>query len=104
MDWSSCISGISSELCFVNRYGHADTGSWTRYKLNKPSFMRRYETFFDGLGRNPSSPRIDAETLKWLPLMFIVVSTISSGWGGLELMDPARHRYSIRNAGSRISG
>jgi hypothetical protein len=35
--------------------------------------MRRYETFFDSLARNPSSPRIDAETLKWLPLMFIVV-------------------------------
>lgn len=48
--------------------------SWTRYKLNKPSFMKRYESFFDSLGRNPSSPRIDAETLKWLPLMFIVVS------------------------------
>lgn len=47
---------------------------WTRYKMNKPSFMRRYNAFFDSIGRNPTSPKIDAETLKWLPLMFIVVS------------------------------
>ena len=48
--------------------------SWTRYKINRPSFMRRYTTFYDSMGRNPTSPKVDAETLKWLPLMFIVVS------------------------------
>ena len=35
--------------------------------------MRRYHVFFESIGRNPTSPRIDPETLKWLPLMFIVV-------------------------------
>ena len=57
-----------------NMVGGLTCLSWTRYKLNKPSFMKRYEIFFDSLSRNPSSPRVDAEILKWLPLMFIVVS------------------------------
>ena len=42
--------------------------------MNKNSFMKRYNTFFESIGRNPTSPRVDADTLKWLPLMFIVVS------------------------------
>lgn len=41
--------------------------------------MKRYEIFFDSLGRNPSSPRVDAEILKWLPLMFIVVGERTVG-------------------------
>jgi hypothetical protein len=41
--------------------------------MNKASFMKRYNIFFESIGRNPTSPRIDADTLKWLPLMFIVV-------------------------------
>ncbi|CAD6577076.1 MAG: hypothetical protein TREMPRED_001854 [Tremellales sp. Tagirdzhanova-0007] len=53
---------------------------WTRYKSNRPSFMRRYTAFFDSFGRSPSNPRLDAETLKWLPLLFIVlaISTLSA--------------------------
>jgi len=75
----SCISGISSKGVYASWDFWSLWYSWTRYKLNKPSFMRRYETFFDSLARNPSSPRIDAEILKWLPLMFIVVSSLKSG-------------------------
>jgi hypothetical protein len=48
--------------------------SWTRYKMNRPTFMRKYNAFFDSIGRNPSNPKVDADTLKWLPLCFIVVS------------------------------
>ncbi|ORY34710.1 hypothetical protein BCR39DRAFT_585668 [Naematelia encephala] len=47
---------------------------WTRYKMNKPSFMTRYNTFFDSIGRNPTNPKVDADCLKWLPLMFIVLA------------------------------
>lgn len=47
--------------------------SWTRYKINRPQFERRYAAFFDSIGRNPTNPKIDAETIKWIPLMFIVV-------------------------------
>ncbi|WOO82220.1 putative transcriptional regulatory protein [Vanrija pseudolonga] len=47
---------------------------WTRYKMNRPQFERRYQIFFDSIGRNPTSPKIDADTLKWLPLMFIVLA------------------------------
>lgn len=59
--------------------------------------MRRYETFFDSLARNPSSPRIDAEILKWLPLMFIVVSSrysIHADQAELDslLLRPSRQR------------
>lgn len=42
--------------------------------MNRPAFERRYVAFFDSIGRNPTSPKIDADTIKWLPLMFIVVS------------------------------
>ncbi|WVF68076.1 hypothetical protein IAT40_002839 [Kwoniella sp. CBS 6097] len=54
--------------------------SWTRYKMNKASFMRRYSKFFDSIGRNPTCPKVDADTLKWLPLMFIVlaIATLSA--------------------------
>ncbi|OCF33571.1 nuclear protein [Kwoniella heveanensis CBS 569] len=54
--------------------------SWTRYKMNKASFMRRYNKFFDSIGRNPTCPKVDADTLKWLPLMFIVlaIATLSA--------------------------
>ncbi|WWC73652.1 uncharacterized protein I206_107624 [Kwoniella pini CBS 10737] len=53
---------------------------WTRYKMNKASFMRRYNKFFDHIGRNPTCPKVDADTLKWLPLMFIVlaIATLSA--------------------------
>ena len=42
--------------------------------MNRASFMRRYNLFFDSINRNPSNPKIDKDTLKWLGLMFIVVS------------------------------
>lgn len=48
--------------------------SWTRYKIDKPSFLKRYEVFFDSIGKNPSNPKVDGDTLRWLPLLFIVVS------------------------------
>ncbi|KAK8849709.1 hypothetical protein IAR55_005044 [Kwoniella newhampshirensis] len=53
---------------------------WTRYKMNKPPFMKRYNKFFDSIGRNPTCPKVDADTLKWLPLMFIVlaIATLSA--------------------------
>ncbi|EIW71357.1 hypothetical protein TREMEDRAFT_20778, partial [Tremella mesenterica DSM 1558] len=47
---------------------------WTRYKMNKASFLKRYNAFFESLNRNPSNPKIDAEALKWLPLLFIVLA------------------------------
>lgn len=50
--------------------------SWTRYKINKFSFMSRYNKFFESIGRNPSCPKVDADTLKWLPLMFILVGAV----------------------------
>lgn len=40
--------------------------------------MKRYNAFFDSIARNPASPRVDAENLKWLPLCFIVVSVFIS--------------------------
>ncbi|KAK4684332.1 hypothetical protein P7C73_g5850, partial [Tremellales sp. Uapishka_1] len=53
---------------------------WTRYKMNRLSFTRRYVSFFDSIGRSPTSPKIDADTLKWLPLMFITlaIATLSA--------------------------
>lgn len=51
--------------------------------MNRPLFERRYQAFFDSIGRNPTSPKIDADTLKWLPLMFIVVSGCSPGVCGI---------------------
>ena len=42
--------------------------------MNRNSFMKRYNIFFESIGRNPTSPKVDADTLKWLPLLFIVVS------------------------------
>lgn len=48
--------------------------SWTRYKINRPSFMQRYTSFFESIRLNPSNPYIDADTLKWLPSMYIIVS------------------------------
>lgn len=53
--------------------------------------MRRYNAFFDSIGRNPSSPRIDPEVLKWLPLLFIVVSTSSKA-----SLTAARHCNLVR--------
>ncbi|WWD20339.1 hypothetical protein CI109_104815 [Kwoniella shandongensis] len=53
---------------------------WTRYKMNKPPFIKRYNKFFDSIGRNPTCPKVDADTLKWLPLLFIVlaIATLSA--------------------------
>jgi hypothetical protein len=42
--------------------------------MNRPLFMRRYTMFFESIRQNPSNPHIDADTLKWLPLMYITVS------------------------------
>ena len=50
--------------------------SWTRYKMNRPLFMRRYTIFFESIRQNPSNPHIDADTLKWLPLMYMTVSSV----------------------------
>lgn len=60
---------------------------WTRYKLNRPSFFRRYLKFFDLLDHHSENPPLDADMLKWLPLMFIVlaIATLSAPvelWGG----------------------
>lgn len=77
MGWWSCTSAISSEqppvVRLVSKRWFAEGDSWTRYKMNRPSFMRRYTTFFDSIHRNPTNPHVDGDTLKWLPLMFIVV-------------------------------
>lgn len=53
---------------------------WTRYKINRPMFMQRYNAFFDSIQHCPSNPHIDAETLKWLPLMYILlaIATLSA--------------------------
>lgn len=51
--------------------------------MNRPQFERRYASFFDSIGRNPTSPKIDADTLKWLPLMFIVVSYPHTWWSSV---------------------
>lgn len=53
---------------------------WTRYKMNRPHFMRRYTAFFESIQQNPSNPHIDADTLKWLPLMYITlaIATLSA--------------------------
>lgn len=71
-------SGISSKWlsCLVTEVC-ADQCSWTRYKINRPGFERRYALFFDSIGRNPTNPKIDADTIKWIPLMFIVVSYVA---------------------------
>ncbi|KAL7425182.1 hypothetical protein Q5752_000870 [Cryptotrichosporon argae] len=50
---------------------------WTRYKINRPSFERKYRDFFDSLGRGPGGLRIDGDTLRWLPLLFIVLAIAS---------------------------
>lgn len=68
-------------------------GSWTRYKIDKPSFLKRYETFFDSIGRNPTNPKIDGDSLRWLPLMFIVVSGIIK-----SQLTIARHSRTFRSA------
>ena len=47
--------------------------SWTRYKMNRNTFMKRYQIFFDALAKNPSDPTVDGDLLRWLPLLFIVV-------------------------------
>ncbi|ORX37686.1 hypothetical protein BD324DRAFT_391775 [Kockovaella imperatae] len=53
---------------------------WTRYKMNRNSFMKRYNIFFDCLAKNPTDPKIDGDTLRWLPLLFIVlaIATLSA--------------------------
>ncbi len=48
--------------------------SWTRYKLHRPAFSRRYIQFFELLAQNPANPNLDGDLLKWLPLYFAVVS------------------------------
>lgn len=53
---------------------------WTRYKLNRPAFTRRYVQFFESLQREPHNPPLSADTIKWLPLYFIIlaVATLSA--------------------------
>jgi hypothetical protein len=62
--------------------------------MNRPTFMRKYNAFFDSIGRNPSNPKVDADTLKWLPLCFIVVS--GSSGPGMCAEIAARHRDALR--------
>lgn len=40
--------------------------------------MSRYSLFFESIRHNPSNPHIDADTLKWLPLMYIIVCTVQA--------------------------
>ena len=48
--------------------------SWTRYKINRPAFHRKYTQFFESMKSHPTNPPLNGDMLKWLPLMFIVVS------------------------------
>jgi hypothetical protein len=61
--------------------------------MNRPLFMKRYTMFFESIRQNPSNPHIDADTLKWLPLMYITVSRGAQGRGervlvGIDGLDP----------------
>jgi hypothetical protein len=88
------ISGRSSEsiecLFSAEAWSHPLTPwlstpktSWTRYKLNRPAFFRKYVKFFEHLDQQPENPPLDADMLKWLPLMFIVVSLVLSPVGAV---------------------
>lgn len=53
--------------------------SWTRYKIYQPSFQARYIHFFSheteqNLQHAYPWQNLDAASLKWLPLLFIMVS------------------------------
>ncbi len=71
--------------------------SWTRYKLNRPAFFRKYIKFFEFLDTHPENPPLDADMLKWLPLMFIVVG-IMRGHArcAADVRGPARNRHAER--------
>ena len=53
--------------------------------MNRPLFMKRYTMFFESIRQNPSNPHIDADTLKWLPLMYITVSRGAQSGGARVL-------------------
>jgi hypothetical protein len=57
--------------------------SWTRYKIYQPSFQARYIHFFSheteqNLQHAYPWQNLDAASLKWLPLLFIMVSLSSN--------------------------
>ncbi|KAJ9104494.1 hypothetical protein QFC21_001990 [Naganishia friedmannii] len=53
---------------------------WTRYKINRPAFHRKYKQFFESMKSHPTNPLLNGDMLKWLPLMFIVlaIATLSA--------------------------
>ncbi|KAJ9115052.1 hypothetical protein QFC22_005380 [Naganishia vaughanmartiniae] len=53
---------------------------WTRYKINRPAFHRKYNQFFESMKSHPTNPPLNGDMLKWLPLMFIVlaIATLSA--------------------------
>ncbi|KAJ9107031.1 hypothetical protein QFC19_002900 [Naganishia cerealis] len=53
---------------------------WTRYKINRPAFQRKYKQFFESMKSHPTNPPMTGDMLKWLPLMFIVlaIATLSA--------------------------
>jgi hypothetical protein len=65
--------------------------------MNKTSFMKKYTAFFDSIGKSPTNPSVDADTLKWLPLMFIVVCDVSTFFR----LTIARDRHTVRTARAR---
>ncbi|BEI88770.1 uncharacterized protein CcaverHIS019_0201320 [Cutaneotrichosporon cavernicola] len=78
---------------------------WTRYKINRPQFERRYQAFFDSIGRNPSNPKLDADTIKWIPLMFIVKLAIAALSASSDVMPgDEQQAWSRRFYGSARSG
>jgi hypothetical protein len=66
--------------------------------MYRPTFQARYTAFYDALQRDPQRPVLDQDTLKWLPLLFIVVSLPSD----LRSADTlARNRYALSLARTR---
>ncbi|BEI80967.1 hypothetical protein CcaverHIS002_0201270 [Cutaneotrichosporon cavernicola] len=77
---------------------------WTRYKINRPQFERRYQAFFDSIGRNPSNPKLDADTIKWIPLMFIVLAIAALSASSDVMPGDEQQAWSRRFYGSARSG
>ncbi|GMK56232.1 hypothetical protein CspeluHIS016_0300720 [Cutaneotrichosporon spelunceum] len=77
---------------------------WTRYKINRPQFERRYQAFFDSIGRNPSNPKLDADIIKWIPLMFIVLAIAALSAASDVMPGDEQQAWSRRFYGSARSG
>lgn len=61
-------------MCRLTALALTLSSSWTRYKINRPAFHRKYAQFFESMKSYPTNPPLNGDMLKWLPLMFIVVS------------------------------